>query len=321
VVLSAGGRWEEANRKAIWEPFSQETGVTVVPTVLPIAQIVASVQQGRSGVDVINAGFGTMLTLERAGALDRLDPDAMKRFSMSDIDAVARRDFMLGNAYFATVMAYRTDAFATGSHPRSWLDFWDVQKFPGARSLAHPGTNPELELALIADGVPARTEALYPLDVERALRSLGRIRKSIVKFWDSPALSAQLLERKEAVLMSIVNGNVQNLIDKGLPVAIEWNQAERRSQWTGIPKSAASKANAQLFIDYSMQPKVQAELTRFLPYGPTNRQAMKLVRPEDARKLPSHPEHYAMGWDIDERWWAENRPAVIEKFQAWSLSG
>ncbi|ODV43375.1 hypothetical protein AWV79_17990 [Cupriavidus sp. UYMMa02A] len=43
----------------------------------------------------------------------------------------------------------------------------------------------ELEFALLADGVPK--DKLYPIDVQRALKSLDRIKKNVVKWWDTGA--------------------------------------------------------------------------------------------------------------------------------------
>ena len=41
-----------------------------------------------------------------------------------------------------------------------------------------------------------------PIDIDRALKSLSRIRPAIRKFWDTGALSAQMLSNKEVVLGS-----------------------------------------------------------------------------------------------------------------------
>src|ERR1700756_4310003 len=58
--------------------------------------------------------------------------------------------------------------------PKSWAEFWDTQRFPGKRSLyCNPSDGSILEIALLADGVPI--DKLYPLDVERALKSLEKL--------------------------------------------------------------------------------------------------------------------------------------------------
>jgi len=58
--------------------------------------------------------------------------------------------------------------------PKSWAEFWDTLRFPGKRSLdANISDGSTLEQALLADGVPI--DQLFPLDVERALKSLEKL--------------------------------------------------------------------------------------------------------------------------------------------------
>ncbi len=72
-------------------------------------------------------------------------------------------------------------------------------------------------------------------------------------------------------------------------------------------------------IDFALQPKVQAALTRYISYGPTNQAALKLIRPEDLSKLPSAPDHFKAGFDLNGEWWAENLSSIGQQWQAWVL--
>lgn len=318
VVRGLGGAYQEAMHRALYKPFTEVTGIEVVVQPATAAQIRAMVEAGRVRVDVIDLGDCPITALDRIGALDRIDYDNMKFTDPDDIQPTVRHANIVGNLYFATVLAYNTDVFAPGTHPRSWAEFWDLHKFPGARTLAdQKSASCELEFALLADGVPR--ERLYPVDIDRAFASLDRIRKSVVKWWDTGAISAQLLERKEAVLGGLWNGRAQALIDKGAPLAIEWNEAKQQVQYLGVTKNAPNAANAQRFIDFALQPKVQAEVTRFIAYGPTNTKAFKYVRAEDLPKLPSNPEYYAKSFEQDRQWWTDNLAMVGERWQSWVL--
>ena len=64
---------------------------------------------------------------------------------------------------------------------------------------------------------------------------------------------------------------------------------------------------------------LRSAVTKYIAYGPTNRQAHQYVRPEDAVKLPSTPAYFANGFDQDGEWWAENLPKVTERWQTWVL--
>ena len=143
--------------------------------------------------------------------------------------------------------------------------------------------NVDLEFALLADGVAK--DKLYPLDIERGFKSLDRVRSAIRKFWDTGALSAQMLADKEVVLGSIWNGRLQAVADKGAPLAIEWNEASLQSQYWGVLKGARHAEDAQRFVDFACQPELQANLAKLIPYGPTNRQAFKSIPADVAAKV------------------------------------
>src|SRR5437016_8696079 len=51
VVRDSGGAYQDAKTKAIYIPFTQATGIEVVPLNVPTAQVIASVQQNRVQVD------------------------------------------------------------------------------------------------------------------------------------------------------------------------------------------------------------------------------------------------------------------------------
>jgi len=318
VVRGLGGAYQDAMDAAIYKPFTAETGIKVVVQPATAAQIRAMVEARRVQVDVVDLLDVAQIFLDKIGALEPIDYGGMKFTNPVDIQPSVRHVTMVGNLYFATVLAYNTEVFKPGTQPQSWGEFWDIHKFPGARTLADQKAGAaELEFALLANGVPK--DKLYPIDLDRAFKSLDAVKPSVAKWWDTGAVSAQLLERKEAVLGAIWNGRAQALIDKGAPLAIEWNQAKQQVQYWGIVKGSPNRANAQRFIDYALQPKVQGELTRHIAYGPTNTKAFEHVRAEDLPKLPSSPEHFGKSFVQDAQWWAENLAAVGRRWQAWVL--
>jgi putative spermidine/putrescine transport system substrate-binding protein len=235
-----------------------------------------------------------------------------------DMDPAVRRDDMMADIYFSSVLGYNSQAFPTGKQPRNWAEFWDIKKFAGPRMLADIASGAiDLEFALLADGVPK--DKLYPIDVNRAFKSLDRVRPSIRKFWDTGALSAQMLADKEVVLGSIWNGRLQAAADKGAPLAIEWSEAMLQSQYWAVLKGSKNAENAQRFIDFACQPELQAALAKMIPYGPTNRQAFKSIPADLAARLPSSPENRQKAFIQNGKWWADNRPMVSERWTQWLL--
>ena len=98
----------------------------------------------------------------------------------------------------------------------------------------HPTDN--LEFALIADGVPM--DKLYPIDFDRAFKKLDQIKPHVTVWWTTGQQPAQLLLDKEVVLATGWNGRFYDLIKKGAPVEIEWNEGALKQGSFVIPRGA-----------------------------------------------------------------------------------
>jgi spermidine/putrescine-binding protein len=132
----SGGAYQEANQKAFFTSFTQATGIEVVISNLSVTgPILASVKQNQIQIDILDTNESDLMILEVQGALAPIDYENMKLFKASDIHASVVRPNMVGKTYWASVMVYRTDAFPKDGYPKTWADFWDVKRFPGARSL------------------------------------------------------------------------------------------------------------------------------------------------------------------------------------------
>ncbi len=318
VIRTIGGSYEEANVKAIFEPFTKATGIEVVKVPATLGKLLAMFESGNIELDVVDAGELGVLSFSQKGALEKINFKSWKLTNPEDFDATIRRDDMVANIYFSSVLGYNSQTFPTGKQPQSWAEFWDLKKFPGPRMLADFASGAvDLEFALLADGVPR--DKIYPINVDRAFKALDRVRPAIRKFWDTGALSAQMLADKEVVLGSIWNGRLQAVADKGAPLAIEWNEAMLQTQFWAIFKGAKNLENAQRFIEFACQPEIQASHAKHIPYGPTNRQAFKSIAADVAARLPSSPEHKAKAFLQNGKWWADNRAMVSERWSQWLL--
>lgn len=315
IVRNPGGAYGDAMKKAHYDPFAKATGIEVVPVAASAGKVLAMVESGKVELDVLDITELTALLLRRKGALEPLDYKAFRLTNPDDVPDVRRPD-MVGCNWSANILAYNTQVYSTGQHPKSWAEFWDVRRFPGPRMLQSLDAGfPELEFALLADGVPI--DKLYPIDIERAFKSLDRIRLSITKFYDTGGIQVEMLVRREAVLGSAYNGRIQVGINAGAPVAIEWNQANVQLQVYAIVKGAPNRENALRFIDFALQPERQADFARYIPYGPTNRRAFPMIPAEFTKRLPNNYAHQTFFQNAE--WWAENRPRVAERWNQWLL--
>jgi putative spermidine/putrescine transport system substrate-binding protein len=249
------------------------------------------------------------------GALAPIAYDKWRWSKPEDITPEVKRPYRVANFVYCTVLGYNREHFAGGA-PDSWADFWNAGKFPGPRMLSDMASgSANLEFALLADGVPK--DKLYPLDVDRALKAMDRIRPQIRRFWDTGALSAQMLSDKEVVAGSIWNGRLQVLIDRKAPLAYTWNEHMIQVQALGIFKDAKNIAGAQLLADYMLQPEVQAKYSRDLIYGPTNMKAFPLLSEEERARAPGGERSRQTGFYQDVNWWEDNRDRVNRIWSRW----
>ncbi|OAH11452.1 ABC transporter substrate-binding protein [Streptomyces jeddahensis] len=315
VVRNSGGSYHEALSKAIYEPFTKETGITISTVNYDTAQLIARITQGRPQFDVIDNSMLVYPKMVRADTLQPLDYDRLPHAKGAGIADHLLTEHAVGKNVWASLMAYRTDSLQR--KPKNWADFWNTESFSGQRSLQSlDADNPELEFALLADGVAL--DDLYPIDVDRAFASLSRIRGDIKKFWNSGALPAVLLGRKEVVMSSLWTGRADALIRQGQPIAYEWNGARRHTNGWAIPKGTDKTDAAYQLIDFSLRPDVQAEFARIYPNGPVVPAALKALSDDVRAQLPTSPEHLKTGFDLDVEWWDKNQDSVAKRWQEWA---
>ena len=312
VMVGWGGAWEEAMKRAFGDPFEKETGIKVVHTSpIDFGKMKAMVESGNVEWDVSQAAFFRILPAAKAGILEPIDYSVVDK---SILDPGTAREYGCGGEYEAVVIGYRTDVYK--ERPIGWKDFWDVKKFPGPRSM-YKGVFYTMEAALMADGVPM--DKIYPIDEDRAFRSLDRIKPHVTVWWRSGSQSQALIKDREVDMIAAWNGRLAQLIHRGDPVAISWDQTLFvQSAWFVI-KNAPHKKEAMEFINFAGRAENQAMVAKEIFYGPTNPDALKYIDDKVARWMPSYPANFKKSKELDGLYWEDNRDRLTEKFEAWLM--
>jgi putative spermidine/putrescine transport system substrate-binding protein len=313
VIVTWGGSLGQQLREALFRPFTAKTGIRVREDTGPqLERARAAVQSGHPDYDLT----ATNLPFYLIGDAQKLwEPIDYAVFNKTDLDAMPPDTKLpdgIGAYVYAHGMSFSTTAFPPGhAQPKSWADFWDVQRFPGKRSMADCGsaTRPVPEAALLADGVPM--DKLYPLDMDRAARKLKDLAPHII-WWKDAAQPGQLLATGEVSMAMAPTNRIQTLIDQGAPLQIVWNQ----SQWTFdvwyVLKGAPNRANAMKFLAFAAEPEQQAKLAKLSTMAPTNDRALPMLDAATAKTLPTDPEHFRVMYKKDEAWWEKNRTRWTE---------
>lgn len=316
IVRDSGGSFGAALQKAIYTPFTQETGIQVKVLNVDDAPLLAQIKQGRPQCDLINNSMMSHLKYVKQDALETLDPDRVKSLKSAKIPENQITEHAVGNSFYGQCIGYRTDAFG-GKKPESWADFWDTKAFKGGRSMVSPdGDLPELEFALLADGVAM--DKLYPLDVDRAFKVLSRLRGDIKKFWDSGPLPGVLLSRQEVTMSTVWDGRLADLQKQGVPVARQLSGMRRQFQGYAIAKGAANVDGAYQLMDFALRAEIQAALAKAFPSNPSSPLAYAKLTEDERNALAGAPKYYDKGFDTDIDWWLKNEAAVSKRWLEWS---
>jgi len=316
AVMSFGGAYQEAQRKAVFEAYTAATGIKVDEQEYggEIAKIKAMIESGNTTLDVVDVDAPTLLQGCDEGIFETIDWSAIG--SKDEWIEGTTSDCGVGTIVYATTLAYDGTKLSDG--PTTIKDLFDTQKFPGKRGLwKNPATN--LEFALLADGVPASevyATLSTPEGVERAFAKLDTIKDSIV-WWEAGAQAPQLLASGDVVMTTAWNGRIYNANKEGKDFRIVWDNQILDSNYWVIPKGAKNPAGSLEFIKFAVEPKVLSGIAKYIPYGPVRKSAAEFVAPEDAKNLPTSPENLTVSLTLDNAFWADNGEDIRKRFTTW----
>lgn len=264
VFTSWGGTTQAAQKKAWAVPFSTSSGIQVQldgPT--DYGKFKAMVESGNVNWDVVDVEADFAAKAAKDGLLEPIDYKVVPK---GQLDPRFSGTHHVGSFYYAFVLGFNEDVFKA-KKPATWADLFDTKNFPGKRTFYKWSAPGVLELALMADGVPA--DKLYPLDLDRAFRKLDTIKSNIV-WWTGGAQSQQLLASGEAPLGVFWNGRVHSVETSGTNVGVSWKQSMTAADVLVIPKGSKRKAEAMKFLAYASSAKGQADFASETAYAPTN---------------------------------------------------
>lgn len=316
TVVSFGGAYQDGQSKALFQPAAKALNIKLKEeTYTGISAVAVKVKAGAMTWDVVTSGSGSAARAGAEGFLEKLDYGVIDKSSFIPNTA---QDYCVGGDVFSTVLAWNTKTYGDKG-PQSWADFWDVKKFPGKRSYRKDVAG-ALEPALMADGVPPGKvyEVLSaPGGIERAIKKIKELKPHVAVWWSSGAQHAQLMKDGEVDMITGWNGRFDVVAKDGAKVAYTFNQGLLDYDCYAIPKGAPNKALAMKFLNEIVKPQYQAEFTKFITYGPTNKKAYDIgaIDAAYAKKLPSHPENVAKQLSINLDWYIKNEKAAAAAYQ------
>ncbi|HVJ40554.1 MAG TPA: ABC transporter substrate-binding protein [Dongiaceae bacterium] len=312
TFVSWGGTTQDGQKASWAEPFAKQSGMGVLqdgPT--DYGKLKAMVDAGNTVWDVVDVEGDYAFHAAEAGLLEPIDYSIVKK---ENLDPRFSFEYGVGSFYYSFVLGYNKDAVGSKT-PEGWADIFDTTKFPGKRSFWKWSSPGVLEMALLADGVPA--DKLYPLDLDRAFAKLSSIKKDIL-WWASGAESQQQLASGEVALGKFWNGRMYALEQSGANTGISWKQNMALADILVVPKGTKNKEAAMKFLALAASPEGQAAMANATAYAPTNTASLPMIDKKMTSTLPS--EHADSQITLDMRYWAKNRDAIGERWYAWQAA-
>ena len=314
-----GGAWKKAMVAAFGDPFTQRTGIPITyQEPYSWAKVRAMHEANAQQIDVLSGGGAEIVLAGRQNMITPIDWSIVDRSVLSERQL--RRPNVIGRYTLSMVVCYNKKKWPGDHHPKSWADFWDVAKFPGRRAVRRTPPVWTVDAALKADGV--KDSEFYPINLDRAFRSLDRIKPHVKAWWSDNAQAQQLMEQEEVDLITMMNGRATESINNGAPFEIVWNEgiSEGNSNGWLAPIGCPNRIGAMKFLDFVGRPEPQAAFARLLFYAPLNPRAYDLLEPSIARQLPTYPDNERVAHVMDSEWWADNLSQVQRRFERWLQS-
>lgn len=310
-VTSWGGDYQEAQEQAFFEPFERLTGATISIDPTDVEALRAQVDTGQVTWDICDIFNEDVLPLANLGVIQSIDYSVI---DTAELFPEAVREHALASGFYSTVLAYRADVWEDQPPPSGWSDFWNLEQYPGSRGL-HRDPQTTLEFALLADGVSQVD--LYPLNVERAIASLDRIRPSLLLWWEQGAQPTQMVTSGDIDMVSVWNSRIEEISSADAPVLIQWSGGAITGDSWVLPSGAPHTEMALDFMNFATRPETCAAFSSLVPFGPVNRRTFELLPEELLATLPTSPGLKPLQFNIDHEWWFAYREAVVVRFEEW----
>jgi putative spermidine/putrescine transport system substrate-binding protein len=330
TVMSWGGAYTTSQVEAYQKPFTAQTGINVISVDAdnPAPAVKAQVEAGNVTTDVADVEYADAIRLCDEGLLETIDPASLPAApdgtpAVDDFLPGALTDCAVATIVFSTVFAYDTTKFPEG--PTTIADFFDLEKFPGKRAM-RKGAKANLEMALMADGVPAAdvyATLATPEGVDRAFKMLDKIKKDTV-WWEAGAQPPQLLADGEVAMTTAYNGRIfAAAVAEGKPFQTVWDGQVYEYDLFVVPKGAPNKDAAMEFVKFSTDTQRLADQAKWIAYGPARKSSSALVgkyndgKTDMAPYMPTNPDNMKNALASSYEFWVDHDGELNEKFNAW----
>lgn len=285
--------WSEYVPQALLDGFTSETGIKVnYDTYSSNEELMAKLQAGASGYDVIIPSDYTVTILANQELLDKLDMAQIPNFKNID-ERYRGLEFDPTNQYTVPYQWGTTclvvDTSKVTRPITKWADLWDPE-FEGKVVLLDDERE-VLGMVLMVLGYDRNSTD--PAQLEEAKAKFLELTKN-VRLYDSDSPKTALLAGEVWLGMT---WNGEAAIAHGENPAIQYIFPEEGCGiWydnLAIPKGAPHPDAAHKFIDYVLKPESSVLITAEFPYSNPNKAALDLLKTQDPATYEAYMSYAA----------------------------
>lgn len=287
TVLNLYG-WSDYVPQQLLDDFTAKYGIKVnYDTYSSNEEMLAKLQAGASGYDVVIPSDYTVAIMIKQGMLETLDLSQIPNFSNLD-KRFTNRDYDPGNKYTipyqwgTTALVY--DKTTVPSEPKSWIDLWDPA-YQG-RLVMLDDEREVMGMALEVLGYDRNSTD--PNQLDQAEKKLIELKPNILKF-DSDTPENSIING-EAWAGLVYNGNA-SLAYQSDPNVVYICPTEGCGIWfdnLAIPKGAPHKDAALLFFNWVLESQQSILITMEFPYSNPNSAALEYLKTNDPATYESY---------------------------------
>ena len=338
TFISEGGAFQAAVRRAWLDPLREKFGLGIVEESPGpgVARVRTQAETGNIAWDIIDLGTDQVAALLKTDSLGEYDPTIVDARDLLDIVRAPGPYIAGGGITWSTVLAYDTDVYPGDTGPKTWADFFDLENFPGRRSLRNEvsyggqiqiqrlARNPEL-----LDTPEGKREVATPSreQMEEDFAWFAEWTKNAgnsVIYWDTGSQCPEFLISGEVDMCSAWNGRIFDAQQTGAPLGICWECGFMTGTggWTvakGLKEQDPAKYElVNLAIAWATFPENNVRIAQFITYGPINKKSFAFMdAPEydEVRdELPTSGANipYSILWD--EVWLGDNLDWANEQY-------
>lgn len=315
TIVGFGGGYQDSAREHLFEAYEAATGTPVSDDVYngEMAKIYGMVETGNVTYDIIMVEAPELVRGCEDGVFAEINYDVVDG---SKFIEGATHKCGVGGTGWGAAMFYDKARHPDG--PSNFAEFWDVEAFPGMRSM-RTGPKMTLEAALMADGVAK--EDVYDVlgtdeGVDRAFAKLDQIKDHMI-WWKSGAQPLQLVGSGEVDYAMGYTGRIIGANKDGADYALNWNTLMYSIDYWAVISGSPMADEAMKMIDWITSSEPLRAQAAVWPISPANKEVN--ADPELQAANPGMVLNHAdEGLFISTEFWIEHGDELEAKFTAWA---